>query len=396
MKLMGMRGLAVFMLAVMAPGAAVLAQPVSATRTVNPDVAIPSNPISVAVDFTVDVPEAAAPAAVIIVENVPAGWAITNVSPEAAIVDPINGEINWLLGDLAPLGIDLEVADGVFTYTLTPPSGIIQTVYPLFGRLDYLDGGDAFSTPTAGEDAVSVPPVPFEPLWLAGLFLLMGVFGLWAVRNVERSTMMATRGMMLALGAGAVWGGAAFAQVSAERSISPGEIAPDAFAVITVSVDVNESNAPNGAIVTESIPIGWQLSMVNPEAAGFNEATGEISWLLGGLAAFGDTVLTYRLAPPADAETGQRASVSGEVKYRLDEVDTVDTISGESAIEVAEEAAPIVAADVDASGAVDSVDIQLVINSVLEIAMHDRADIDGNGKLDSADVQLVINGALGV
>jgi len=56
--------------------------------------------------------------------------------------------------------------------------------------------------------------------------------------------------------------------------------------------------------------------------------------------------------------------------------------------------APVVAGDVDLSGAVDASDVQMVINGALGLPVSGMTNIDFNADTDAVDVQLVINAAL--
>lgn len=149
---------------------------VSATRSLSTEFAIPGQAINVTLRFRVDSPNP--PATVILVENFPPGWTIVNVSPPAANVDTANGEISWLIGENPAPDINLPVANSQFTYTLLPPGNIINTVYPLDGRMDFLVSGEPVSIFTGGQLFVTAPELPLVPIGtavLAGLILLLGL-----------------------------------------------------------------------------------------------------------------------------------------------------------------------------------------------------------------------------
>jgi len=82
---------------------------------------------------------------------------------------------------------------------------------------------------------------------------------------------------------------------------------------ISLDIEVDETNLPDGVIVTEYIPSGWNLLSASPEASRFLPANGEIKWEFH--QKISDTALdiTYVVQVPL-GETGAR-QFQGKVRW---------------------------------------------------------------------------------
>jgi len=76
-----------------------------------------------------------------------------------------------------------------------------------------------------------------------------------------------------------------------EYASTPGEVE------VSVSIQI-EGQGPNGIIIKEFVPQGWQIVESNPSHTFFDPATGEISWVLFGTAAAQSATITYCLQIP--------------------------------------------------------------------------------------------------
>ncbi len=78
--------------------------------------------------------------------------------------------------------------------------------------------------------------------------------------------------------------------------------------MLTINVD---SNAPNGLIVKEQVPDGWNVSGIS-ENGSFNASTGEIKWLFYGNMLRSMTI-NYKL--DNSSGTADRLSINGNYLY---------------------------------------------------------------------------------
>jgi hypothetical protein len=103
-----------------------------------------------------------------------------------------------------------------------------------------------------------------------------------------------------------------FAQtVTGTRSL-PATYTPGGTIEVTITIDVDEANVPNGVIVKEYIPDGWTPESATPNYSSFDSSTGEIKWLLYG-SDVKDRSITYTLSVPA-GDCGVK-TFDGELNY---------------------------------------------------------------------------------
>jgi hypothetical protein len=101
---------------------------------------------------------------------------------------------------------------------------------------------------------------------------------------------------------------------------------------VTINLTVDQSNSPNGVIVTEYFPAGWTLvpgSDTPALAATVNDANGVgVKWLLQGAGGqpLADTTIQYQLSYPA-TESGTK-TFTGDVKYNDAQGNPVQTATG--------------------------------------------------------------------
>jgi len=105
--------------------------------------------------------------------------------------------------------------------------------------------------------------------------------------------------------------------------------AGDSFTV-SLSISVNESNKPNGVIISENVPSGWNVTSSSPAHDVFNSSTGEVKWLLWPLGTpVGDIIINYTFHVPSNATSGIYVS-SGTVYIRGNNA----SIGGDSTVTV--------------------------------------------------------------
>jgi hypothetical protein len=128
-------------------------------------------------------------------------------------------------------------------------------------------------------------------------------------------------------------------QVTATRDL-PAYAAPDTDIDVIISIDVDEANAPNGLIVKEHIPDGWEIISATPAPDNCtpgdvnNPCVGEIKWLFYGSSVV-DTTITYSVHVPATEALGTVRSFSGELNYNDPENNpVVSPIGGDSEITI--------------------------------------------------------------
>ncbi len=78
---------------------------------------------------------------------------------------------------------------------------------------------------------------------------------------------------------------------------------------VSVAINVDEANVPNGLIVNENVPSGWTVNSISPTAKTI--ADGKISWLFFGNVA--DKTIDYTICPP-QGDCGPE-TFDGELNY---------------------------------------------------------------------------------
>ena len=113
--------------------------------------------------------------------------------------------------------------------------------------------------------------------------------------------------------------------VSGVRTL-PESYTPGSTLGVSIYVNVDEGNAPDGLIINEFIPPGWTVNSTSPAAKAI--AGEKISWLFFGTVT--DVTITYNLSIPG-GESGTK-TFSGELKYNNNSVQTTGIIGGDAQI----------------------------------------------------------------
>ncbi len=176
-----------------------------------------------------------------------------------------------------------------------------------------------------------------------------------------------------------------FARISIAQTVTgirdlPVMYGPGGGVDVSIAVDVDEANAPNGVIVNEYIPAGWTVNTTNPDPDSTSD--GKISWLF--YDSVTDTTITYSLSVPAN-ESGM-INFNGEIKYIKDDAEITETIKGDTATEEAAGCVPTENSeatcddglDNDCDGAADNANNQLNVETTVEFKWNKCSDADGN------------------
>jgi hypothetical protein len=118
-------------------------------------------------------------------------------------------------------------------------------------------------------------------------------------------------------------------QVSCSRNL-PDSYTPGDTISVTIEVNVDESNNPNGFIIKDYVPSGWTIASSSPTYANFNSSTGEVKWVFYGSGVM-DMEITYEVTIPPSA--GGSRAFSGDVLYNDPQGSHITkTISGDATI----------------------------------------------------------------
>lgn len=128
---------------------------------------------------------------------------------------------------------------------------------------------------------------------------------------------------------------AASSHVSVIRTLPTNVSANSTFSV-TLAMDVNETNSPNGVIIKESVPLGWNITNSSPTGY-FNYTSGLIKWVFFG-SGVADQSITYTVEVPSNTSgtktfTGQvstinsTASITGDSEVAVDSPPTITTFN---------------------------------------------------------------------
>lgn len=118
--------------------------------------------------------------------------------------------------------------------------------------------------------------------------------------------------------------------VTVNRTLPSLVIPPKEFSVI-LTIDVNESNAPNEVTIKDYFPVGWNITDSSPVADNIDPSTGEIKWVLSGNAVV-DQIISYSIQGVSIDDLFDDHTFYGEVLYLLDEVNISDEVSGDRII----------------------------------------------------------------
>ena len=237
----------------------------------------------------------------IVSDIVPSGWTVTSSSPTYNSFNSETGEVKWVLygGTLITQTI---------TYSATIPSSETSGDKTFSGTISYVLSGDQTDT-TSGDTSISVTGV--TPT----------------------------------------------AEIAVSRNLASSATAGGTTSV-SLAVTVSSSATITGAIIKDFVPSEWTVTASSPEASSFDSDTGEVKWVL-----YGSTLITQTISYTASipsTETAGIKSFTGNVLYTLDDVETTDTTSGETTIDVEGAPAPIsMDRDIDAIAAGECGDVEL-------------------------------------
>jgi len=265
-----------------------------------PSTADAGDSISVSLALTVVADEITG---LIVSDIVPSGWTVTSSSPTYNTFSSTTGEVKWVLygGTLITQTI---------TYDVTIPSTETSGDKTFSGTLSYVLSGDQTDT-ISGDTSISVTGV--TPT----------------------------------------------AEIAVSRNLASSATAGDTTSV-SLAVTVAGDATITGAIIKDFVPSDWTVTASSPEASSFNSTTGEVKWVL-----YGSTLITQTISYTASIPSTETAGIktfSGNVLYTLDDVETTDTTSGDTTIDVAGAPAPIsLSRDIDAIAAGECGDVSLAL-----------------------------------
>ncbi len=251
---------------------------------------LPDQPLAPGTTFsttlTLDVDESNAPASLIMVETLPLGWTPTNENPSRASFTSSTGELKWLF----ITGMGFPVEDGVVTYNVTIPETAEAREYLVSGSIKYNDPDETHieKTPVGDRNVV--------------------------VGNDPNAN----------------------TQVTATRGLPNRPQLPGATFSTSLTLEVDENNAPDSLIAVETLPLGWTPTNENPSRASFTSATGELRWLfITGLGfPVEDRTITYDVTILETAEM-REYPIYGGIKYKNSDEDNIEKqVIGDANIQV--------------------------------------------------------------
>ena len=112
--------------------------------------------------------------------------------------------------------------------------------------------------------------------------------------------------------------------------------APGSDLELTITIDIDESGAPDELRVEEFIPFDWTLINSEPGYDSYNSASGEIIWLFAGPAnPVVDKTITYAVHVPETVTMDEIFSFSGELKYvDFTGIEITEQIGGEQCMAI--------------------------------------------------------------
>jgi len=106
----------------------------------------------------------------------------------------------------------------------------------------------------------------------------------------------------------------------------PTEAVPDTVIDVNIQIELDELSAPNGLIVKEYVPAGWNVITADPMYNNFDPVSGEIKWLFFG-GAVQDMFITYQLEVPISANGIY--FFSGQLNYVIGGMEITGDIGGD-------------------------------------------------------------------
>jgi len=157
---------------------------------------------------------------------------------------------------------------------------------------------------------------------------------------------------------------------------------------VTINVNTDTQNPPNGVILSETLPSNWTIISSNPEWLKYLPSTNTYKWVKYNSSGVAPFTITYTVSVPESA-TGTY-DFSGTI---------FTTKSGELPIEGDTSISDnIQKGDINEDGEVDISDVILCLRQAvgLDPPEPDLADINEDGEVDISDVILILRIAVGL
>jgi hypothetical protein len=183
-----------------------------------------------------------------------------------------------------------------------------------------------------------------------------------------------------------------YADNTAERAL-PAFYVPGGTVDVTISVTTDAVNPPNGIIVSESLPAGWQVIDAKPNYSTYRSEDNTYVWLVftsGGVLPFS---VGYTASVPSDVEG--LCEFSGMIKFSIAGTsEMVERTTGGGRF-VVEEGSGL--GDINGSGNIDISDVILCLRMAigLDTPVLETADVNGDGVVDISDVIMILRLAVG-
>ena len=220
-----------------------------------------------------------------LIENIPAGWTVSNVGTGVLKTSPDRIEWIFFTGSALP--------NEVVSYTITVPASASGT-YTFLGTV--MPSGAANSTVT-GQSTVSV----VAPTTSTTSTTTTTMPGVYVQRNMASTAKVGVN------------------------------------VPVTLAINVDESKTITSLGVREIVPSGWAVSSVSNGGV-YTSSSHKIEWVFGNYSGgneIKDRSITYTITVPTGTSTGTVGSFSGEAKFYEAGVEKSSAIAGVSTLTVA-------------------------------------------------------------
>ncbi|MFH1098041.1 MAG: PEGA domain-containing protein [Candidatus Desantisbacteria bacterium] len=247
------------------------------------------------VSIVINVDESNKPNGLIVKDYVPSGWIVTSSNPGYTNFASSTGEVKWIFAGN-------DVVDGTITYYVQMPDNEVFGTKTFSGEIIHNDpDGNPVISEIMGDRIVVVDRVHeadtnwdgkiddsellnYIDRWAkgeAGDFDLLDAIDIWAKgpRSSRAPIVPST---------------ITFQPIDTKDTIAIGS----EILTVTLPVDIDESNRPNGVIINDYVPSGWKIISSTPAANSFNPSTGEIKWVFFGNQV-SDMIINYKIQIPA-------------------------------------------------------------------------------------------------
>ncbi|RZN34797.1 MAG: hypothetical protein EF813_09555 [Methanosarcinales archaeon] len=177
---------------------------------------------------------------------------------------------------------------------------------------------------------------------------------------------------------------AAAGTITGDRTISPACV--NAGDTLRVTVDVTITDEVYGPVLNESIPAGWNVTVIDDDGAMCN--VDKTTWLWSGVQT-GTKTVSYNVTIPVDTASGNY-SMRGIV---------LATISGETGgPEIVGPYVVIGDGEVTVIGSETAtlIDVVATLRTAVSGGYNETADINGDGNVTSLDVLMILQKVVGV